>query len=67
MPTSLPVLGTHQAGLLIHVTDGAEIATNNFVVSLLPGIVSGHLKHAEMQVGDWTERTTGHEDEWLLG
>lgn len=65
--TSLPVFGTQEAGLLVHITDGTEVTSDNLVVGLLPSVVFGHLKHAEMQIGDWTERTACYEDEWLLG
>ena len=65
--TSLPVFGTQEAGLLVHITDGAEVTSDNFVVGLLPSIIFRHLKHAEVQVGDWTERAACYEDEWLLG
>jgi hypothetical protein len=61
------VLGTQQAGLLVHITDGTEVTSDDLVLGLLSGIVFSHLKHAEMQVGDWTEGTAGYEDEWLLG
>jgi hypothetical protein len=61
------VLGTQEAGLLVHVTDGTEVTSDNLVVGLLPSIVFRHLKHAEVQVGDWAERTAGYEDEWLFG
>lgn len=61
------MLGTQEAGLLIHITDGTEITSDDLVVGLLPRIVFRHLKNAEVQVGDWTERAAGHENEWLLG
>ena len=65
--TSLPVFGTQKTRLLVHVTDGAEVTANNLVLGLLPSIISRHLEHAEVQVGDWTERTAGHKNEWLSG
>jgi hypothetical protein len=61
------VFGTQEAGLLIHITDRTEITTNDLIVGLLPSIIFGHLKHAEVKVCDWTERAAGYEDEWLLG
>lgn len=63
----LPVFGTQETGLLVHITDWTEITADNLVVGLLPSIISGHLKHAKVEVGDWTERAAGHEDEWLFG
>jgi hypothetical protein len=61
------VLGTQEAGLLIHITDRTEITSDDLVVGLFPSIVFRHLKNAEVQVGDWAERTAGYENEWLLG
>jgi len=61
------MFGTQEARLLVHITDRTEVTSDNLVVGLLPGIVFRHLKHAEVQVGDWTERATCYEDEWLLG
>ena len=64
---SLPVFGTQETRLLVHITDGTEVTSDNLVVGLLPSIIFRHLKHAEVQVGDWTERTACNEDERLLG
>ena len=61
------MFGTQETRLLVHVTDGTEVTSNNLVVGLLAGIIFGHLKHAEVQVCDWTERAASYEDEWLLG
>ena len=61
------MFGTQEAGFLVHITDWTEVTSDNLVVCLLPSIVLRHFKHAEVQVGDWTERTAGYEDEWLLG
>ena len=67
MGTSLPVLGTQESGLLVHITDGTEIASDDLVVGLLPSVVFRHLKHAEVEVSDWTERTACYENKWLFG
>lgn len=61
------MLGTQEAGLLVHVTDGTEIASDDLIVCLLASIVFRHFKHAEVQVGDWTERTAGYKNKWPLG
>ena len=60
------MFGTQKARLLVHITDGAEVTPDNFVFGLLPGIIFGHLEHAEVQIGDWTEGAAGYKDEWLL-
>ena len=61
------MFGTQETGLLVHITDGTEITSDNLVLGLLPSVVFSHLEHTEMEVGDWTEGTAGYEDEWLLG
>lgn len=61
------MFGTQESGLLVHITDGTEVTSDDLVVGLLPSIVSSHLEHAEVQIGDWAEGTAGYEDEWLLG
>ena len=61
------MFGTQEARFFIHITDRTEITSDDLVVGLLPSIIFRHFKHAEVQVGDWAERTTGYEDEWLLG
>lgn len=59
---SLPVTSTKEPGLLVHITDRAQISTKDFEVCVLSDIVFGHLKHAQMEVGDWTERATCDEN-----
>ena len=61
------MFGTQEAGLLVHITNGTEITSDDLVFGLLPGIILRHLKHAEVEVSDWAERTAGYEDEWPLG
>ena len=61
------MFGTEEARLLVHITDGTEVTSDNLVVCLLPSVIFCHLKHAEVQVGDWTERPACYEDEWLFG
>ena len=66
-PTSLPVLGTQETRFLVHVTDGTEVTSDDLVLGLLPSVIFSHLKHAEVQVGDWAKGAARHEDEWLFG
>ena len=47
--------------LLVLVAHGAQVAADDLEVGVLPGIVDGHLEHAEVKVRDWAERSTGHE------
>lgn len=61
------MFGTQESGFLVHITDRTEVTSDDLVVGLLPSVIFGHLKHAEVQIGDWAERAAGYEDEWLLG
>ena len=65
--TSLPVFGTQEARLLVHITNGTEVTSDDLVLGLLSGVIFSHFKHAEVQVGDWAEGAAGYENEWLLG
>ena len=58
----LPVTSTKEPRFLVHVAHRAEISTKNFEVGVLPDIVFCHLKHAQMKVSDWTERTACHQN-----
>jgi len=57
-----PVTSTKEPWFLVHVAYRAQISTKNFEVSILSDIVFRHLKHAEVKVSDWTERTACHEN-----
>lgn len=52
---SLPMMGAQEAGFLVLITDWTQVASNYFEIGVLSNIVFGHLKHAEMQVGNWAE------------
>lgn len=42
------MMGTEQAWFLVHVADRAEIASYNLELGVLPDIILGHFKHAQM-------------------
>ena len=58
----LPMTSAKEPRFLVHVAHRAEISTKNFEVSVLSNIVFCHLKHAQMKVSDWTERTACHQN-----
>jgi hypothetical protein len=58
----LPVTSTKETRFLVHVAHRAEISTKNFKVGVLSDIVLCHLKHAQMKISDWTERTAYHQN-----
>ena len=63
MTNDLPVTSTKEPRFLVHVADRAEISTQNFKISVLSDIVFCHLEYAEMEVSDWTERTTCYQND----
>jgi hypothetical protein len=52
------VTSTEKPRFLVHIAHRTEISPQNFEVSVLSDIIFGHLKHAKMKVGDWTETPT---------
>jgi hypothetical protein len=58
----LPVTSTKEPRFLVHVAHRAKISTKNFEVSVLSDIIFCHLKHAQMKISDWTERTACHQN-----
>lgn len=55
-----PMMGAKQARLFVHITDWTQISSHDFEIRVLPNVILGHLKHAQMQIGDWTERSASH-------
>lgn len=53
-----------QARLDIFVAHGREIPPYNLELGVLADVVDGHLKHAQMKVGDWAEGTTRYKSYW---
>ena len=56
-----------QARLLVLVADWTKVAADNLKGTILSDVVFGHLKHAEVEVGDRAERSTCHENNRGLG
>ena len=61
-----PMTSTKESRFLVHVAHRAEISTKNFKIGVLSDIVFCHLKHAQMEVSDWTERATCHQNDGNL-
>ena len=61
-----PVMRREEARLLVLVRDGREVSADDLPVGILADVVLGHLKHAEVKVGDGTEGATCDEDDGLL-
>ena len=55
-----------QAGLLVLVTDRAEVAADDLKVGVLADVVLGHFEHAEVEVCYGAEGAACDEDERLL-
>ena len=52
--------------LLILVRDRAQVPAHDLPIGILTDVVLGHLKHSEVEVGDWAEGAAGDEDDGLL-
>ena len=52
--------------LLVLVADRTEVSADDLEVGILANVVLGHLKHAEMEVGDGAEGAACYQDERLL-
>lgn len=46
-----------QTRFFILIRNGTHVPAHNFEICILAGIVDCHLEHAEVEVGDWTERS----------
>ena len=55
-----------QTRFFILVRDGTHVPSHNFEIGILASVVDCHLKHAEVEVGDWAERPTCDQYDGLL-
>ena len=61
------MVGVDETGLLVLVADRAEVAADDLPVGVLADVVLGHLKHSEVEVGDWAEGAAGDDKKVRTG
>lgn len=57
---------TEQPRLLVHITDRTKISAHDLEVGILAYIIFSHLKHSQMEICDWAERSTCYKDKGLF-
>ena len=55
-----------QSWFLVLVRYRTHVPTHHFEICVLAGVIDCHLEHAQMEVGDWTERATCDQNDGLL-
>jgi hypothetical protein len=50
-----PMGSRQKAWLTVHVRDGRKVSADDLELGVLPGIVDGHLEHAEVEVSHRAE------------
>jgi hypothetical protein len=58
--------GAKQSRFLVLVRDGTYVSTHHLEICVLAGVIDGHLEHAQMEVGNWAERSARDEDDGLF-
>ena len=60
------MIGREQTGFVVLVADRTQVAANDLEVSVLANVVLGHLEHAQVEIGYWTEGAACYQDHRLL-
>lgn len=56
-------MGCKKTWLLVHVAHRTKVTTDDLEVGILPHVVLGHFKHAEVEVSYRTEAPACHQDD----